>query len=100
MTKSVSKVLQAPEATYIGSLMHPLISHRICTLTDTEKMLLAKTSRKVRMEWLVRLTHQLCSMVLHTSLKEHDSKLYVRDFPGGPVANSPCSQCRGPGFNP
>ena len=40
------------------------------------------------MEWLVRLTHQLGSMVLHTSLKEHDSKFYVRDFPGGPVANS------------
>ena len=23
-----------------------------------------------------------------------------RDFPGGPVAKTPCSQCRGPGFNP
>ena len=22
------------------------------------------------------------------------------DFPGGPVAKTPCSQCRGPGFNP
>ena len=22
------------------------------------------------------------------------------DFPGGPVAKIPCSQCRGPGFNP
>ena len=22
------------------------------------------------------------------------------DFPGGPVAKAPCSQCRGPGFNP
>ena len=24
----------------------------------------------------------------------------VRDFPGSPVAKSPCSQPRGPGFNP
>ena len=23
-----------------------------------------------------------------------------RDFPGGPVAKTSCSQCRGPGFNP
>ena len=24
----------------------------------------------------------------------------IRDFPGGPVAKSPSSQCRGPGFDP
>ena len=24
----------------------------------------------------------------------------LRDFPGGPVAKTPCSQCRGPGFDP
>ena len=23
-----------------------------------------------------------------------------RDFPGGPVVKTPCSQCRGPGFDP
>ena len=23
-----------------------------------------------------------------------------RDFPGGPMAKTPCSQCRGPGFSP
>ena len=23
-----------------------------------------------------------------------------KDFPGGPVAKTPCSQCRGPGFEP
>ena len=23
-----------------------------------------------------------------------------RDFPGGPVGKTPCSQCRGPGFYP
>ena len=22
-----------------------------------------------------------------------------RDFPGGPVAKTPCSQCKGPGFD-
>ena len=31
-----------------------------------------------------------------TSLKKHCG----RDFPGGPVAKSPCSQYRGPGFDP
>ena len=29
----------------------------------------------------------------------HISNLYW-DFPGGPVAKTPHSQCRGPGFNP
>ena len=29
-------------------------------------------------------------------LSEHSSW----DFPGGPVAKTPCSQCRGPGFDP
>ena len=24
----------------------------------------------------------------------------MRDYPGGPVAETPCSQCRGPGFDP
>ena len=28
------------------------------------------------------------------------SKNGLRDFPGGPVGKTPCSQCRGPGFNP
>ena len=28
------------------------------------------------------------------------SRLYRRDFPGGPVAKALCSQCRGPRFNP
>ena len=26
--------------------------------------------------------------------------LKTRDFPGGPVAKTPVSQCRGPGFSP
>ena len=25
---------------------------------------------------------------------------YFRDFPGGAVVKTPCSQCRGPGFDP
>ena len=29
-----------------------------------------------------------------------NSKNKERDFPGGPVANTRCSQCRGPGFDP
>ena len=28
------------------------------------------------------------------------TKKQHRDFPAGPVAKTPCSQCRGPGFNP
>ena len=28
------------------------------------------------------------------------SKCLLRDFPGGPVGKTPCSLCRGPGFNP
>ena len=27
-------------------------------------------------------------------------KKEARDFPGGPVAKTPCSQCRGLGLNP
>ena len=27
-------------------------------------------------------------------------KILNRDFPGGPVAKTPCSQCRGPGLDP
>ena len=25
--------------------------------------------------------------------------IYMRDFPSGAVAKTPCSQCRGPGFD-
>ena len=26
--------------------------------------------------------------------------IIIRDFPGGPAVKTPCSQCRGPGFDP
>ena len=26
--------------------------------------------------------------------------IHSGDFPGGPVGKTPCSQCRGPGFDP
>ena len=29
-----------------------------------------------------------------------DLRLLLRDFLGGPVAKTPCSQCRGPRFDP
>ena len=32
-------------------------------------------------------------------LKSHH-KSYCWHFPGGPIAKTPCSQCRGPGFDP
>lgn len=25
--------------------------------------------------------------------------MFIGDFPGGPVAKTPCSECRGPGFH-
>ena len=28
------------------------------------------------------------------------NEIYFRDFPGGPVARTLCSWCRGPGFSP
>ena len=31
---------------------------------------------------------------------EVHQKIMDGDFPGGPVAKTPCSQCRGPGFDP
>ena len=32
--------------------------------------------------------------------REMSQKANHRDFPGGPVAKTPRSQCRGPGFDP
>ena len=40
---------------------------------------------------------------LTMSLIQHQrdlSKTQIWDFPGGPVARTPCSQCREPRFNP
>ena len=33
-------------------------------------------------------------------IARRDKKAFLRDFPGGTVAKTPHSQCRGPGFNP
>ena len=38
-----------------------------------------------------RITESLCN---------HDNKMQTGDFPGGPVAKTLSSQCRGSGFNP
>ena len=37
-------------------------------------------------------------MTIVDSLKSR--REWARDFPGGRVAKTPCSQCRGPGFDP
>ena len=37
--------------------------------------------------------------VLVTAIREEQEKEF-RDFSGGPVAETLCSQCKGPGFNP
>ena len=42
---------------------------------------------------------------MKTSFKNEDEvkkkkKMKMRDFAGGPVAKTPSSQCRGPGFDP
>ena len=38
----------------------------------------------------------LHNMIIHCGLK----KCKIRDFPGGPVPKTPCSQCRGSRFDP
>ena len=35
-----------------------------------------------------------------TLFPQQASKVGCQDFPGGPVAKTPCSQCRGDGFDP
>ena len=38
---------------------------------------------------------------LRSAVESTTSKTFLfEDFPGGPVAKIPCSQCRGPGFYP
>jgi len=44
---------------------------------------------------------QNCIMNPHVPVTQlQHEKHFARDFPGGPVAKTPCSQCRRPGFNP
>ena len=54
---------------------------------------------------------QLSNFHFHFSVSYISTYMYIcvcvyiyimkyRDFPGGPVAKTPCSQCGGPGFNP
>ena len=38
--------------------------------------------------------------LLNLILERKELKWWERDFLGGPVVKIPCSQCRGPGFNP
>ena len=40
------------------------------------------------------------NMTGHSSPCSKLQNLEGRDFSGGPVAKTPCSQCRGPGFDP
>ena len=49
-----------------------------------------QTYQNLTEPWLLTPTHQLFFAYL---------KFVWVDFPGGPVAKTPCSQCRGPGFN-
>ena len=45
---------------------------------------------EIELHWRLRNT-------LENRMKQ---KRGLRDFPGGLVVRTPCSQCRGPGFNP
>ena len=42
-----------------------------------------------------QLTHMDSTAPVHLK-----TKFVTGDFPGGPVGKTPCSQCRGPGFDP
>ena len=46
----------------------------------------------------MKQTNKKCNVknhLINSQLEKLD-----RDFTGGPVAKTPCSQCRGPGFDP
>ena len=36
----------------------------------------------------------------HRNRRESLKNKRLQDFPGGPLPKTPCSQCRGPGFDP
>ena len=42
---------------------------------------------------MLRASAGFLEKILHNNVQ-------TEDFPGGPVAKTPCSQCRGPGFDP
>ena len=44
--------------------------------------------------------HHSHSEMLETGRGADFKSSMYRDFPGGPVAKAPCSQCRGHGFDP
>ena len=42
---------------------------------------------------MLRASAGFLEKILHNNVQ-------TEDFPGGPVAKTPCYQCRGPGFDP
>ena len=46
----------------------------------------------------IELSYDVAVLLLSICLKE--LKAGCQDFPGGPVAKTLCSPCRGPGFDP
>ena len=42
----------------------------------------------------------ICPLKSYTKVNEHFKRTWTQDFPGGSVAKTLHSQCRGPGFNP
>ena len=46
-----------------------------------------------------KMTNQYCDCN-NMLTKLQGSEMLPQDFPGGPVGKTPCSQCRGPRFDP
>ena len=42
----------------------------------------------------------VCLPSVSNQCKKFNLRIWFRDFPGGPIAKTPCFQCRGPEFNP
>ena len=56
---------------------------------------------KVRLKQIFKLLSSAAETGFKQLSKKHAFEEHMHwDFPGGPMAKTPCFQCRGPGFDP